>query len=74
MNNKRTYYNNGLHELKLLDSEYIPDGYFKGRLKSPITTLDKVWINNGVDKEFFINKSETIPAGFTKGRLKSSFR
>ena len=42
--------------------------------KTFITTLNKIWINNTIDKELFIDKDEAIPNGWVKGRLKSNFK
>ena len=34
--NKRTYYTNGVNEVRLYDWEEIPDGWVKGRVKSTL--------------------------------------
>lgn len=69
-NEKRTYYTNGVNETRLFSNEQIPDGWYRGRVKSTITTAGKVWVNNG-DREIFVNKDE-IPDGFCVGRIKFS--
>ena len=66
---KRKYYTNGFNEKRLFPNEPIPEGYYPGRVKSPITTKDKIWVNNGKEA-FFIEKDDIIPEGFVKGRLK----
>lgn len=66
---KRKYYTNGRNEKRLYPDEEIPEGYYPGRIKSTITTKDKIWINNG-EKAIFIDKDTIIPDGFVKGRLK----
>lgn len=66
---KKTYYTNGTNEIRLCEDDKIPDGWYKGRVKSTITTKDCIWINNGNEARF-INKSDDIPYGWTKGRLK----
>ena len=65
----KTYYTNGIREIRLDTKESIPEGYSKGRLKSPITTKGKIRITNGV-QEKFICKTDHIPEGWYKGRAK----
>ena len=67
---KKTYYTNGINEKRFLPDDPIPLGWYKGRLKSPVTTKDHIWINNGKEEKF-IHKNETIPSEWSKGRLKS---
>ena len=67
---KKVYYTNGINEKRFLPDEQIPLGWYKGRLRSPITTKDCIWINNGNEAKF-IHKDELIPNGWVKGRLKS---
>lgn len=55
---------------RLLPNEPISEGWYKGRLKSTVTTQDCVWINNGTKSKFF-PKDEEIPMGWVKGRIKS---
>lgn len=66
---KRTYYTNGINEKRLFPGEPIPEGWYKGRVKSTITTKDCIWINNGSEAKF-ISKNLDIPYGWEKGRLK----
>lgn len=67
---KRIYYTNGINEKRLLPNEPIPDGWYKGRVKSPVTTKDCIWINNGISAKF-ISINSPIPEGWKKGRLLS---
>ncbi len=67
---KKVYYTNGLNEKRFNCDEPIPEGWYKGRLKSTITTRDMIWINDG-NKAMFISKDDVIPDGWRKGRLKS---
>ena len=64
----RTYYTNGIREIRIADNDMIPEGWYKGRVKSTITTLGKVRITNGVIEKF-INKEDEIPKGWKVGRL-----
>ena len=69
-NKKRgTYYTNGNKEIKISQGERVPEGYYKGRLKSPITTKDMIRVTDGI-KEKFISKTDIIPEGWYKGRCK----
>ena len=68
---RRKYYTNGTNEKRLYSYEPIPQGYYLGRLKSPITTKDKYFINDG-KVEKFINKTDVIPEGYVKGRIKEN--
>lgn len=61
------YYNNGINEKRFYTND-IPEGWISGRLKSSITTLNKIWCNNG-NKEIFIDKDSKIPDGYVKGRI-----
>lgn len=62
-NKKRgTYYTNGNKEIKINQYERVPEGYYKGRLKSPVTTKGKIRITDGI-KEKFISKTDIIPEG-----------
>lgn len=64
----RIYYTNGVNELRLEPGVEPPEGYYKGRVKSPVTTKDCIWVNNGT-KQKLINKELPIPDGYSKGRL-----
>ena len=66
---EKIYYTNGTNEVRIPKSSAPPNGYVKGRLKSPITTLGKHFYNNGKN-EIFIGENDTIPSGYVKGRLK----
>lgn len=68
---KRTYYTNGVNEVRLYPSEDVPKGWYKGRVKSTVTTLGHRWINNG-EKEILAERNSEIPNGWYVGRLKSS--
>lgn len=54
----------------MFDYEPIPDGWRKGRVVPPITTSNRIWINNG-HNAIFIDKDTPIPDGWQRGRLKS---
>ena len=45
MNKKYKYYNNGKNEKRILIGDTPPIGWKIGRLKSPITTKNKYFIN-----------------------------
>lgn len=64
----RVYYTNGVNEIRLEDNEAIPKGWYKGRVKSTVTTLGKIRITNG-HSEKFINKGNIIPEGWKIGRM-----
>lgn len=64
---KRTYYTNGVNEIRIFPWEQVPNGWHKGRVKSTSTTLGKAWVNDG-KKEFFVYRN-AIPTGFSVGRL-----
>ena len=64
----RKYYTNGINEKRFDEADTIPEGWYSGRLKSSVTTKNKIWINNGVN-EIFINKYLDIPDGYVKGRI-----
>lgn len=67
---KKTYYTNGVNEKRLLPDEKIPDGWYKGRVKSSATTTGCIWINDGISAKF-IPSEDKIPDGWVKGRLMS---
>lgn len=67
-NKKRTYYTNGINEVRLYDWEEIPNGWRKGRVKSTVTTLGNKWYNNG-EINIMLSPSDSIPEGFTPGRI-----
>lgn len=65
------YFTNGINEKRFNDKDIIPNGWFPGRLKSTVTTLNKIWYNNGKN-EIFLDYDSIIPDGYVKGRLKRS--
>ena len=66
--NKRTYYTNGVNEVRLYDWEEIPDGWVKGRVKSTVTTLGSRWYNNGTTS-MLLSSDDIVPKGFVPGRI-----
>lgn len=70
--NKYTYYTNGTKEARLLSSDVVPDGWYKGRVKPAFRSVGYKWINNGI-VEYTIPKDETLPDGFSYGRLRFSY-
>lgn len=65
---KRTYYTNGVNEVRLYDWEEIPDGWVKGRLKSTVTTLGSRWYNDGTTS-MLLSSDDIVPEGFVPGRI-----
>ena len=68
-------YNNGLENKVFSDTESVPNGWVKGRLKSSNTLYKKsankrkvYYYNNGTSEIKFIGP-HTVPEGFTEGRL-----
>lgn len=66
--NKRTYYTNGVNEVRLYDWEEIPDGWVKGRVKSTVTTLGAKWYNDGTTS-IMLTSDDVVPEGFVPGRI-----
>lgn len=64
---KCTYYTNDVNEKRCKDLSDVPEGWYKGRVKSPVTTLGKKHYNNGVVGGMFIPGTE--PDGYILGRL-----
>ena len=64
------YYNNGKHEIRLHESDNVPDGYVRGRINLYKSTGQR-WVNNSVI-EFQIKSGEDVPNGFSLGRIKRS--
>lgn len=59
---KRHYYTNGKREIRLNDSDPVPPGYYRGRVKYPNSTKGLIRITDGIH-EHLIDKNELIPEG-----------
>lgn len=62
----KKWYTDGTVDIKLFDTDDIPEGFYRGRAKSPIS--GKSVYNNGVDKKYF-KDTDVIPDGWVKGDL-----